>query len=344
MDPQQRLLLECAYEAFENAGIPFQSIFGQDVGSFVGASQSDYSKLMLKDTETMPTFLETGTQEAILAARLSYFFGLRGPCFTVDSACSSGLTALHLACQSLRTGDCKQAIVGGSHLNLLPDSLIAKSNIRLLSSEGRSFAFDDRSDGYGIGEGTGVLILKPLQDAVRDGDPIRAVIRNTGINQDGRTQGITMPSEEAQANLARATYEKVGLDPAETTYVEAHGTGTAVGDPIETRVIQSVLGKNRSVEKPLYLGSVKSNIGHLEGASGIVSVIKTTMMLENGIILPNSGYKNGNPNIPGLGETLVVPTHPLPWPETSIRRASVSNFGFGESLILETNHSTAKPA
>ena len=334
MDPQQRLLLECAYEALENAGISMQSLIGQDVGSFVGTSQSDYHKLMLKDTETMPTFIETGNQEAILSARLSYFFGLRGPCFTVDTACSSGLTALHLACQSLRSHESKQAIVGGSHVNLLPDALIAKSNIRLLSSDGRSFAFDDRSNGYGPGEGTGVLILKPLDDAIRDGDPVRAVIRNTGINQDGRTQGMTMPSEEAQRNLARATYEKIGLDPGETTYVEAHGTGTAVGDPIETRVIQSVFGKNRSVEKPLYLGSVKSNIGHLEGASGIVSVIKTTMMLEKGVILPNSGFAKGNPNIPSLGKSLVVATSPLPWPETSIRRASVSNFGFGESPYL----------
>ncbi len=341
MDPQQRLLMECAYEAFENAGIPFQSLIGQDVGSFVGASQSEYLKLMMKDTETMPTFLETGNQEAILSARLSYFFGLRGPCFTVDTACSSGLTALHLACQSLRNGESKQAIVGGSHVNLLPDSLIAKSNIRLLSSEGRSFAFDDRCDGYGPGEGTGVLILKPLQDAIRDGDPVRAVIRNTGINQDGRTQGMTMPGEEAQTILARATYERIGLDPDETTYVEAHGTGTAVGDPIETRVIQSVLGKNRSVEKPLYLGSVKSNFGHLEGASGIVSVIKTTMMLEKGIILPNSGYAKGNPNIPSLGKSLVVATDPLPWPETSIRRASVSNFGFGETSTKTVLNSMA---
>ena len=331
MDPQQRLLLECAYEAFENAGIPIQSLVGQNVGSFIGASESDYQKLMLKDTETMPTFFETGNQGGILSARLSYFFGLRGPCFTVDTACSSSLTALHLACQSIRAGESKQAIVGGSHLNLVPDSLIAKSNIRLLSPEGRSFAFDDRSDGYGPGEGTAVLVLKPLQDAIRDGDPVRAVIRNTGINQDGRTQGMTMPSEEAQKNLALATYEKACLDPAETTYVEAHGTGTAVGDPIETSIIQSVLGKTRSAEKPLYLGSVKSNIGHLEAASGIVSVIKTTMMLEQGIILPNSGYANGNPEIPSLGKSLVVATHPLPWPETSIRRASVNNFGFGET-------------
>ena len=334
MDPQQRLLLECTYEAFENAGIPFQSLVGQDVGSFIGASESDYQKLMLKDTETMPTFFETGNQAAVQAARLSYFFGLHGPCFTVDTACSSGLTALHLACQSIRAGESKQAIVGSSHLNLLPDWLIAKSNIRLLSSEGRSFAFDDRADGYGPGEGTAVLILKPLQHAIRDGDPVRAVVRNTGINQDGRTQGMTMPSEEAQTNLARATYERVGLHPAETTYIEAHGTGTAVGDPIEARVIQSVFGQDRSVEKPLYLGSVKSNIGHLEGASGLVSVIKTTMMLEKGIILPNFGYMNGNPDIPSLGKSLVVPTHHLPWPETPVRRASVSNFGFGKSCTL----------
>nr|AEJ54468.1 reducing polyketide synthase [Dolichousnea longissima]AEJ54469.1 reducing polyketide synthase [Dolichousnea longissima] len=326
MDPRQRLLMECAYEALENVGV------------FVGGSQSDYSKLMMKDTETMPAFLETGNQEAILSARLSYFFNLRGPCFTADTACSSSLTAFHLACQSIRTGESKQAIVGGSHLNLLPDLLIAKSNIRLLSPEGKSFAFDDRCDGYGPGEGTAVAILKPLRDAIRDGDPIRAVIRNTGVNQDGRTNGITMPSEEAQAALARATYENVGLDPTDTTYVEAHGTGTAAGDPIETRVIEAVIAKNRSTENPLYVGSVKSNIGHLEGASGIVAIIKAAMMLERGIILPNSGFVKANPNIPSLGKSLVVATQPLPWPETPVRRASVSNFGFGGSnahVVLE---------
>lgn len=337
MDPQQRLMMECTYEALENAGIPFQSLIGQDVGVFVGGSQSDYSKLMMKDTETMPTFLETGNQDAILSARLSYFFNLHGPCFTADTACSSSLTAFHLACQSLRTGESKQAITGGSHLNLLPDLLIAKSNIRLLSPEGKSFAFDDRSDGYGPGEGTGIVILKPLKDAMRDGDPIRAVVRNTGINQDGRTNGMTMPSEEAQAALARAVYEKAGLQPADTTYVEAHGTGTAVGDPIETRVIEAVLGKNRSVERPLYLGSVKSNIGHLEGASGVVAIIKAAMMLEKGIILPNSGFENPNPNIPNLGKSLIVASQPLPWPETSVRRASVSNFGFGETCFQVTH-------
>lgn len=330
MDPQQRQLLECAYEAFENAGTPLESLIGQDVGVFIGGYPSDYAKLMKKDTETMPHSLVTGTQGSILSARLSYFFNLRGPSFTTDTACSSSLTAFHQGCQSLRTGESRQVVIGGSHLNLLPDSLIAKSNIRLLSPEGKSFAFDDRSDGYGPGEGTGIAILKSLKDAIKDGDPIRAVVRSTGINQDGRTNGMTMPSEEAQAALARATYEKVGLDPADTTYVEAHGTGTAVGDPIETRVIQTVIGKNRSVEKPLYIGSVKSNIGHLEGTSGIVAIIKTALMLERGIILPNAGFEKANPNIPSLGKTLVVATQPLPWPETSVRRASVSNFGFGE--------------
>lgn len=319
-----------------------QSLIGQDVGSFIGASESDYQKLILKDTETMPNFSETGNQAAIQAARLSYFFGLRGPCVTVDTACSSGLTALHLACQSIRDGESRQAIVGSSHLNLLPDWLIAKSNIRLLSSEGRSFAFDDRADGYGPGEGTAVLLLKPLHDAIRDGDTVRAVIRNTGINQDGRTQGMTMPSEEAQTNLARVTYKRAGLDPVETTYVEAHGTGTAVGDPIEARVIQSVFGENRSIERPLYLGSVKSNFGHLEGASGIISVIKTAMMLEKGIILPNSGYMTGNPDIPSLGKSLVVATDPRPWPETTVRRASVSNFGFGEIRASTLYHQITK--
>ena len=315
----------------ENAGIPSQSLTGKDVGVFVGAYQADYGKLILKDTETMPTSFVTGTQDSIMSARLSYFFDLRGPCLTTDTACSSSLTAFHLACQSLRVGESKQVIVGGSHLNLLPDSLIAKSNINLLSPEGRSFAFDDRGDGYGPGEGTGVLILKPLQDAIRDGDPIRAVIRNTGINQDGRTNGMTMPSEESQAALARATYKNVGLNPEDTTYVEAHGTGTAIGDPIETRVIETILGSKRSVDKPLYLGSVKSNVGHLEGASGVVAIIKVAMMLEKGIILPNSDFANANPNIPSLGKNLVVATQSLPWPETSVRRASVSNFGFGET-------------
>ncbi|OCL14366.1 polyketide synthase [Glonium stellatum] len=337
LDPQQRLLLECAFEALDSAGIPKHTIVGKDVGVFIGGSFSEYESHLFRDTDTIPMYQATGCAFALQSNRISHFFDLRGPSFTMDTACSSSLVALHLACQSLRNGESSHAIVGGCHLNTLPEFWISMSMSRLFSDEGRSFSFDSRGTGYGRGEGCGMVILKPLEQALKDNDSIRAVIVGSGINQDGKTPGITMPSGDAQETLIRTVYKNAGIDPSETGFVECHGTGTKVGDPIEAGAIHAVFGEGRTPRQPLFIGSVKSNIGHLEGASGIISVIKTAMMLERGFILPNYDFKKPNEKIPFTKWNLRVPTSQRPWPRPK-RFASVNNFGFGGTnahVVLE---------
>ncbi|CRJ92526.1 hypothetical protein BN1723_008504 [Verticillium longisporum] len=241
MDPQQRLLLECTFEALENAGIPKHSIVGEDVGVFIGGNFAEYESHLFRDSDTIPMHQATGCAQAMQANRLSHFFDLRGPSYTVDTACSSSLVALHQACQSLRAGESNQAIVGGCHLNMLPEFWVSFSSCRLLSDSGRSIAFDNRGTGFGRGEGCGMIVLKPLDQALRDNDSIRAVIRGSGINQDGKTPGITMPNGSAQEKLMRQVYRNAGLDPSDCGYVEAHGTGTKVGDPLEATAIHNVV-------------------------------------------------------------------------------------------------------
>ncbi|KAI9640185.1 hypothetical protein NHQ30_011422 [Ciborinia camelliae] len=328
LDPQQRILLECTYEALENGGFPKQTLAGKDVGVFVGGSFADYELNNLRDTDTAPMYQATGCATSLLANRLSYYFDFVGPSATVDTACSSSLSALHLACQSLRSGESSHAIVGSCHLNILPDYFIIMSMSGLFSDEGRSFAFDERGNGFGRGEGAGCVILKPLDQALKDNDSIRALIVGSGMNQDGRTKGITMPSGDAQKSLIKSIYEKAGLDASETGFIEAHGTGTKVGDPIEASALHDCFGKGRTSQQPLYIGSVKSNIGHLEGASGIVSVIKSAMMLEKGFILPNHDFKTPNHKIPFAEWKMKIPTTQRPWPRGK-RYVSVNNFGFG---------------
>ncbi|KAH8650550.1 putative polyketide synthase [Tricladium varicosporioides] len=328
LDPQQRLLLECTYEALENGGIPKQKFGGKNVGVYVGGSFADYELRNCRDTDTTPMYQATGCAASLLANRISYYFDLTGPSFTVDTACSSSLTALHLAVQSLRSGESSQAIVASCNLNILPDQFITMSMSSLFSNEGKSFAFDERGTGFGRGEGVGCVILKPLEDAIRDHDSIRAVIVGSGINQDGKTKGITMPSGDAQVSLMKSVYAKSGLDPNDTGYIEAHGTGTNVGDPIEANALYKVFGEGRTKKQPLFVGSVKSNIGHLEGASGVVSVIKTAMMLEKGFILPNYDYQTPNPRIPFDKWNMKVPSTQRPWPRGK-KYASINNFGFG---------------
>ncbi|ESZ94375.1 BcPKS8, polyketide synthase [Sclerotinia borealis F-4128] len=337
MDPQQRILLECTFEALESAGIPKHEIVGKDVGVFVGGSFSEYESGSFVDADSIPMYQATGCAFAMQSNRISHFFDLRGPSFTMDTACSSSLVALHQACQSLRNGECKSAIVGGCHLNMLPETWISMSNSRLFSDEGRSFSFDSRGTGYGRGEGCGLIVLKPLEQALKDNDNIRAVIRGSGINQDGKTPGITMPNGSAQESLMKWVYESAGIDPKDTGYVEAHGTGTKVGDPIEATALYNVFGEGRNARNPLFVGSVKSNIGHLEAASGIISVIKTAMMLERGFILPNHDFKTPNEKIPFSKWHLKVPVSQRPWPRHK-RFASVNNFGFGGTnahVVLE---------
>ncbi|KAJ5291777.1 hypothetical protein N7478_001028 [Penicillium angulare] len=337
MDPQQRIMLECVYEALENAGISSTSIIGKNVGVFAGASHPDYDVNNSLDAENIPMLSATGTATALQSNRVSYYFNLHGPSVTIDTACSSSLAALHLASQSIRNGECKMAIVGGCHLNLLPEAFISMTQSRLLASTGKTYAFDHRATGFGRGEGAGCIILKSLEEAEAAGDAIRSVIVNSGINQDGRTRGITMPNSEAQEKLMREVYKKARIDPAMTGFVEAHGTGTKVGDPLEARALNAVFGIGRTPKQPLFIGSLKSNVGHLEGSSGIVSVIKTALMLERGFVLPNCNFDEPNEEIPMDKWNMKVPKKLVPWPRGKTF-ASVNNFGFGGSnahVVLE---------
>ncbi|KAF7587147.1 hypothetical protein BBP40_007675 [Aspergillus hancockii] len=331
MDPQQRLLLECTYEALENAGISKHSLLNQKVGVFIGGSASDYDSRNLKDPENIPMFQATGGAMSMQANRISYYFNLKGPSVAVDTACSSSLSALHLACQSLISGESDIAIVGACHLNIYPEQSISMALSRLFSETGRCYSFDHRaSGGFGRGEGCGCIVIKPLARAMKSNDIIRAVIVGTGVNQDGRTTGITQPSSAAQEQLMRTVYATAGIDPTETGYVEAHGTGTKVGDPIEAAALHAVFGEGRTSRRPLYVGSLKSNVGHTESASGVISIIKTAMMLEKELILPNCNFEQPNPAIPMHEWNMKVPTKLIPWPKGK-RYASINNFGFGGS-------------
>ena len=316
LDPQQRLLLECSYEAMENSGHSLDEVMGSNTSVFVGSFCADYTDMLWRDPETVPMYQCTnaGHSRANIANRLSYFYDLKGPSVTIDTACSTSLVALHLGCQSLRTGDAKQALVAGASVILSHEVMVTMSMMkfvpvlspvrmntkfpRFMSPDGRCYTFDERASGYARGEGVGCLLLKPLADALKDRDTIRAVIRGTGSNQDGKTPGITMPNGVAQEELVRSVYETAGLDPLETDYVECHGTGTQAGDPLETGAISRVFGRNRADYDPLRIGSVKTNVGHLEGASGVAGVIKTILMLENNVFLPNRNFKKANPRIP----------------------------------------------
>ncbi|KNG81069.1 putative polyketide synthase [Aspergillus nomiae NRRL 13137] len=331
MDPQQRLILETVYHAFENAGMTLDQVSGSKTCVYAGSFGHDYSTMQVKDPIALPKFSATGTGMTILSNRVSWFFNLTGPSATVDTACSSSLMAVDLACQSIWSGDSSMGVAIGSNVIIGLDTSLPLDNLGLLSSDSRSYSFDQRGNGYARGEGVGVLVLRPLKDAIDHNDTIRAVIRSSGSNQDGRTQGITQPSMDLQQKLILDTYKKANLDLSLTSYVEAHGTGTAVGDPIEAQAIGSVFRHHRIVDDPVYIGSVKSTIGHLEGASGIAGVIKTVMALENGIIPPNTDFQQLNPRIDDVYLRIKVADKQIPWPTDGLRRASVSSFGFGGS-------------
>ncbi|KAL9112623.1 MAG: hypothetical protein Q9227_003194 [Pyrenula ochraceoflavens] len=268
----------------------------------------------------------------MLSNRLSHFYDLRGPSITIDTACSSGLVATHMGCQTIRSGEAKMSLVAASQLMIMPDGPIGLSRLQFLSPSSRCYTFDDRANGYARGEGICAMILKSLDDAVRDGDTIRAVIRGSGTNQDGRTPGIVQPSSDAQAALIRSTYEAAGLDANKTSYFEAHGTGTRVGDPLELGAMVSALGtKERDPEQPLYVGSVKTNVGHLEGCAGLAGLLKSILGMENGVIFPSLNFKNPNPKLPLNDWRLRVPTKLTSWPTPGLRRISVNSFGYGGS-------------
>ncbi|RTE82276.1 hypothetical protein BHE90_003195 [Fusarium euwallaceae] len=326
MDPTQRILLEMAYESLENAGMTLNDVNGADMACFVGACQRDYWDMQTRDIDASAKYTATGTGPALLSNRVSWFFNLKGPSATIDTACSSSLTALNMACQSIRSGESKTALVGGMTLILLPHFNIYMSTLSFLSPDNRCHSFDERANGYARGEGGGFLVLKSLDAALRDGDTIRAVIRATGANQDGRTPGITLPSGPRQEMLIKSTYEKAGLDPARTGFFEAHGTGTSAGDPIECSAIGSVFGSKR--EEPILVGSVKSSVGHLEGSSAIAGLFKAIYSLERGLIPPTFGLENINLSIRTGEWNLDIPTSLRSWPK-GLRRISINSFGYG---------------
>ncbi|KAK6211719.1 polyketide synthase [Colletotrichum tabaci] len=336
LDPQQRLLLETCYEALENGNAA-----GSDTSVFVSTFGADYTDLLQKDPDTMPVYQATnsGYSRAIISNRLSHFFDFRGSSVTIDTACSGGLTALHLACQSIRAGEVRQAVCGGSSVILHPDQFISLSAMRFLSPEGRCYSFDERASGYARGEGVGCVLLKRLDHALADKDPIRAVVRMTGSNQDGRTPGISFPSRVAQMALIKSVYERAGLDPLQTSYIEAHGTGTQAGDPIETSAISETMCSERSADEPLVIGSVKTNIGHLEAASGIAALIKAVLMLENRVIFPNRNFETPNPRIALEKWKLKIPLKLQRWDCDGPHRLSINSFGYGGTnahVILES--------
>ncbi|MCR9293692.1 MAG: SDR family NAD(P)-dependent oxidoreductase [bacterium] len=330
MDPQQRMLLEVAFRAMEDAGQPVNQLAGAAVSVFVGISSFDYvlAGLSYEDRGEINPYSNTGGSSSIAANRISYCFDLRGPSVAVDTACSSSLVAVHMACESIWRGEAEMALAGGVNALIMPDFYVAFSQLGVLSPDGRCKSFDARANGYVRSEGAGMVLLKPLQTAIRDGDSIYAVIRSTALNQDGRTPGMTVPSQEAQERLIRRACEKARVRPADIQYVEAHGTGTPVGDPIEANALGSVLSQ-AGRERPCTIGSVKTNIGHLEAGAGIASLIKVALCLQHRRIPGLLHFQKANPGIDFEALGLRIPRHTEDWHSEVPRLAGINGFGYG---------------
>ncbi|KAK1149552.1 Type I Iterative Polyketide synthase (PKS) [Aspergillus melleus] len=337
MDPQHRLLLETVYESLEFAGLSLESMRGTPTGVYAGLMCADYYDVQARDPESLPQYNATGTARSILSNRVSYFFDWKGPSLTVDTACSSSLVAVHQAVQALRQGECTAAVAAGANLILGPEMFIAESKLHMLSPTGQSRMWDASADGYARGEGIGVVVLKLLKDAIRDGDTIECIIRETAVNSDGRTNGITMPSAASQAALIRQTYLRAGLDPSKESercqFFEAHGTGTPAGDPIEAEAIKSVFfpratSSSETQENTLFVGSIKTVVGHTEGTAGIAGLLKASLALQNKTIPPNMHFSRLNPSILPFYDKLRIPLVPTAWPKGEVYRASVNSFGY----------------
>ncbi|GAB1318038.1 Lovastatin nonaketide synthase [Madurella fahalii] len=349
IDPQQRMLLEVVYEALEDAGYTLRTYSGKKVAVFAGIMTADYDTLSQRDELDSSQYYATGNARSILSNRISYFFNFVGPSMTIDTACSSSLVALHQAVLSLRSGECEMACVAGANLIITPEQFIAESSLHMLSPSGHCRMWDANADGYARGEGVAAVFIKPLSLAIRDGDRIDAIIRETGVNSDGRSRGITMPNWTAQSQLIRDTYARAGLDPKipedRCQYFEAHGTGTRAGDPNEARAIEDAffhkgeaLTSGQDVDPTLgeptklLVGSVKTIIGHTEGAAGLAGLLKVVQSMRNNSVPPNLHLTALNPDVQQYCSNLLVPTTVLPWPDPPAghpKRASVNSFGFG---------------
>ncbi|MBX2798834.1 MAG: polyketide synthase, partial [Myxococcales bacterium] len=347
LDPQQRLVLEVVWEALEDAALPAMALEGTRTGVYVGTSWQDYlQQLTLGGVDALDAHTLTGNLLSITAGRVAYLLGLRGPAVSVDTACSSSLVAVHLAAQSLRSGETDLAVAGGVNLLLSGLTTEALARVQALSPDGRCRTFDADANGYVRGEGAGFVVLKRLDDALADGDPVRAVLAGSAVNHDGRSMGLTAPNYLAQIELLRAALRSAGLQPDDIGYLEAHGTGTPLGDPIEVEALAEVFGGPRPEGDVCGLGSVKTNLGHLESAAGIAGLLKAVLALEHQAIPRHLHLQTLNPEIDLSHTPFVVPTDELPWPrDQRTRRAGISSFGFaGTNAHVIVEEAPAEPA
>jgi acyl transferase domain-containing protein/NADPH:quinone reductase-like Zn-dependent oxidoreductase/NAD(P)-dependent dehydrogenase (short-subunit alcohol dehydrogenase family)/SAM-dependent methyltransferase len=348
MDPQQRMLLEVCWETLENAGQAPDRLQRTQTGVYVGAAGGDYAYLQMRgdDLRGFDAHFASGIGHSVLSGRISYLLGLQGPSITIDTACSSSLVAIHLACQALRNGECKLALAGGVNLILSPDIFVALSHARMLSPDGRCKTFDASANGFGRGEGCAVVALKLLADAEADGDRVLAIIRGSAVNQDGPSSGLTVPNGPAQEAVVRAALRQAQIEPRQVSYIEAHGTGTELGDPLEVRALGAVFGAERKA--PLLIGSVKTNLGHLEAAAGAAGLIKLVLSLQNDAIPKHLHFSKPSPHIAWNEFALSVPTQLTPWPQVDGRRiGGVSSFGFSGTnvhIVLEGADASAPRA
>ncbi|WP_414520853.1 type I polyketide synthase [Umezakia ovalisporum] len=347
LDPQQRLLLEVTWEALENAGQTPTKLKNTQTGVYVGICTDDYAQrfLNLEKLSLVDSHSGTGNARSMAVGRISHFLGLQGPNIQLDTACSSSLLTVHLACQSLRTKECNLALAGGVNLILWPASTIGRCQLKALAPDGRCKTFDVTADGYGQGEGCGIVVLKRLSDAIADGDTILALIRGSSVNHDGPSSGLTVPNKIAQKEVIQQALQNARVEAHQVSYVEAHGTGTSLGDPIELEALAAVYGKNRPINQPLVVGSVKTNFGHLEAAAGISGLIKLVLSLQNQEIPPHLHLNKPNPHIPWHQLPIVVPTSATPWNVGSQPRiAGISAFGISGTNVHMILEEAPKPA
>lgn len=331
IDPQQRMALELTWEALEHARIPASSLRGQAVGVYIGSSTNDYSFLAVSDPTVAHPYAITGTSSSIIANRVSYFYDFHGPSVTIDTACSSSLVAIHQGVQALRNGEADVVVAGGVNALITPMVTLGFDEIgAVLAPDGRIKSFSADADGYTRSEGGGMLVLKRVDDARRDGDAILAVIAGSAVNHDGRSNGLIAPNQDAQADVLRRAYKDAGIDPRTVDYIEAHGTGTILGDPIEAEALGRVVGRGRPADRPALLGAVKTNVGHLESAAGAASMAKVVLALQHDKLPPSINFAGPSPYIDFDAMRLKMITTPTDWPRYGgYALAGVSSFGFG---------------